>query len=176
MSGLLLLGGRWRCFHIVGEPGQTLEQTFSRSRARWHDVPDLVLELVELQGISNFLWFHGVSDVLLVGEYKEKTVLHFSVVDDAVKLLLGLLDSGPVGRVNDKDQTLCAAKVVSPERSNLVLATDVPHVEFNVLVGNRLDVESDGRNGRHVLAELELVQDGCLSSGIETQHEKSHLL
>lgn len=68
------------------------------------------------------------------------------------------------------------AKVVSPKRSNLVLATDVPHVEFDILVGNRLDVESDGRNGRHVLAELELVQDGRLSSGIETQHEKSHLL
>ena len=52
-------------------------------------------------------------------------------------------------------------EVVSPQRTNLVLAADVPDVEFGVLVCDGLDVEADGRDGGHVLVELELVQDGC---------------
>lgn len=68
------------------------------------------------------------------------------------------------------------AEVVSPQRTNLVLATNIPDVELDVLVGDRLDVEADGGNGGDVLAELELVQDCCLSSSVETQHQQSHLL
>ncbi|ORY06997.1 hypothetical protein BCR34DRAFT_570896 [Clohesyomyces aquaticus] len=52
-------------------------------------------------------------------------------------------------------------EIVSPQRTDLVLASDVPDVEFRVLVRYRLDVEADGRDRGHVLVELELVQDGC---------------
>lgn len=49
---------------------------------------------------------------------------------------------------------------MSPEGSDLVLTTDVPDVELNVLVGNALDVKSDSRNGSHVLvAEFEFVEN-----------------
>lgn len=48
---------------------------------------------------------------------------------------------------------------MSPERANLVLSTYVPHVEFDVLVRDRLDVESDRRDRRDVLSELELVEN-----------------
>ena len=60
------------------------------------------------------------------------------------------------------------AEVMSPERPNLVLTTYIPHVELDVLVGDGLDVEADGRNSRDILAELELVEDGRLTGGIET--------
>jgi hypothetical protein len=50
---------------------------------------------------------------------------------------------------------------MSPQRPNLVLAADVPDVEFCVLVRDGLDVEADGRDGGDVLVELELVEDGC---------------
>jgi hypothetical protein len=49
---------------------------------------------------------------------------------------------------------------MSPERSDLVLAADIPDVELGVLVCDGLDVEADGGNGRDVLVELELVEDG----------------
>jgi hypothetical protein len=74
-----------------------------------------------------------------------------------------------------------------PQRANLVLASDVPHGEGNVLVLDGLDVEAwlggelerrrlrettwtltDRRNGGDDLAELQLVQDGGLTGGIET--------
>jgi hypothetical protein len=88
-------------------------------------------------------------------------------------------------------------EVVSPQRADLVLAADVPDVEFGVLVRDRLDVEADGGDGRHVLVELELVEDCCarvsiehcsayedaqellrtgLSRCVQTQHQEAHLL
>lgn len=53
-------------------------------------------------------------------------------------------------------------EVVSPQRSNLVLASDIPNVELCVLVRDGLDVEADGRDRGDVLVELELVED-CYS-------------
>lgn len=50
---------------------------------------------------------------------------------------------------------------MSPQRANLVLAAHVPDIELCVLVRHRLDVEADRRDRRHVLVELELVQDSC---------------
>lgn len=40
------------------------------------------------------------------------------------------------------------------------MAADVPDVEFDVLVGDRLDVEADGGDGGYVLVEFEFVEDG----------------
>ena len=50
---------------------------------------------------------------------------------------------------------------MSPQRSDLVLASDIPDVELGVLVCDRLDVEADRGDRGHVLVELELVQDCC---------------
>ena len=36
-----------------------------------------------------------------------------------------------------------------------------PNVELDLLEGDRLNVEADGGDGRHVLAKLQLVQNGC---------------
>ena len=76
-----------------------------------------------------------------------------------------------------------------PQGPDLVLTADVPHGEANVLVLDRLDVEAfnvksvlhgsfnpfdetpaltDGGNRRDDLSELQLVQNGGLSSGIES--------
>jgi hypothetical protein len=55
---------------------------------------------------------------------------------------------------------LRASVVVSPQRSNLVLATNIPNIEFHVLVRNGLNVESDGRNSCYALVQLQLVKDG----------------
>lgn len=65
---------------------------------------------------------------------------------------------------------------MSPQRSNLVLTTNVPYVKLDVLVRDSLDVEADGWNSSDVLAQLELVQDSCLSGSVETEHEQAHLL
>ena len=58
-----------------------------------------------------------------------------------MKLLLRLIYPIAVRAVNHKDEALGAGVVVSPERSNLILPTDVPDVELDILIGYGLDVE-----------------------------------
>lgn len=56
-------------------------------------------------------------------------------------------------------------KVMSPQGPDLVLSADVPNIEARVLVGNGLDVESDGGDSVDFAGgaggELEGVEDGC---------------
>ena len=60
-----------------------------------------------------------------------------------MELLLRLVDTITVLAVDDEDEALGARVVVSPERPDLVLAANVPDVEFDILVGDGLDIESD---------------------------------
>lgn len=60
---------------------------------------------------------------------------------------------------------------MSPQGTNLVLTTDIPDVELDILVGDGLDVEADGGDGGDVLAKLQFVEDGSLSCGVESQHQ-----
>jgi hypothetical protein len=48
-----------------------------------------------------------------------------------------------------------------PERADLVLSSDVPHIELCVFVRDGLNVEADGRDGGDILLELEVVEDSC---------------
>jgi len=48
---------------------------------------------------------------------------------------------------------------MSPQRPDLILSADIPNVELDVFVGDRLDVEADGGDGGDVLVEFELVED-----------------
>lgn len=51
-----------------------------------------------------------------------------------------------------------------PQWTNLILTTDIPDIEFDVLVGYALDVESDGGDGCHVLVEFQFIQNGYFVS------------
>lgn len=53
-------------------------------------------------------------------------------------------------------------KVMPPQRPDLVLTAHIPNIELCILVRYCLDVEAYGGNGRDVLVELELVEDGCM--------------
>ena len=62
-----------------------------------------------------------------------------------------------------RDRTLLSQhtrEVVSPQGTDLVLASDIPYVELGVLVCDSLDVEADGGDGGDVLVKLEFVENG----------------
>ena len=81
--------------------------------------------------------------ILLVREDEQKTLLHFPVAQYAVELLLRLIYTIPVLTVDDEDKTLGPGVVMPPERPNLVLSSDIPDVELDILVRHRLNVEAD---------------------------------
>lgn len=49
--------------------------------------------------------------------------------------------------------------VVPPQRTDLVLTSDVPDIELDVLIRDCLDVEADSGDGGDRLVKLELVED-----------------
>jgi hypothetical protein len=85
---------------------------------------------------------------------------------------------GHIKGVNGDMEIRCrhTAEIMPPKRTNLVLATNIPHVELYIFVGHSLDVETNGWEGRDILPKLELVQNSGLSGGIKTEHEQAHFL
>lgn len=79
---------------------------------------------------------------------------------------LGLVDGEAVavGRVDDVHDSFRVGVVAPPVGADRRLAAEVPHLELDVLVLDRLDVEPDGRDGRHDLANLQPVQDRRLAA------------
>ena len=63
---------------------------------------------------------------------------------------------------------LRVGEVMSPERTNLVLAADVPYGEGDIFVFYRFHVETDGRDRRHDFTQFQFVKDGGFAGSIET--------
>lgn len=82
--------------------------------------------------------------ILLVGEDQEGSIAQLILVQHALQLLTGLNDTIAIVAVDDEDDTLGVLEVVPPERTDLVLTTDIPHGKGDVLVLDGLDVEALG--------------------------------
>ena len=65
---------------------------------------------------------------------------------------------------------------MSPEGAQRCLTTDVPTVEFNVLVLESFDVEANRRDRVNCFVQLHFVEDRGLAGGVEPEHEEAHLL
>lgn len=79
---------------------------------------------------------------MLVGENKEESVAEFIFVQHALQLFPSLDNTVPVVAIHNENDTLSVLEVMSPEGTDLVLATDIPHGKLNVLVLDGLDVET----------------------------------
>jgi hypothetical protein len=80
--------------------------------------------------------------ILLVGKDKENGIPELILVQHTLELLSGLDDTITIIAIDDEDDTLGVLEVMSPERTDLVLSTDIPHGELDVLVLDSLDVEA----------------------------------
>ena len=96
-------------------------------------------------------------NILLIRKHKQQRILHLAILYYALQLPHRLVQARLVIAVHHEDQALRAGEVMPPERSDLVLPAHIPDIEFGVLVGHGLDVESDGGDRGDVSLELELV-------------------
>lgn len=60
-----------------------------------------------------------------------------------------LVDPLSVLTINDEDETLGPSIIVSPKRPDLILATDIPHIEFHILVGYGFNIEANCQGESH---------------------------
>jgi hypothetical protein len=79
---------------------------------------------------------------LLVGENEEKSIPKLILVEHALQLFPSLDNSVTIIAINDEDDTLGILEVMSPQRSDLVLSTNIPDSELNVLIFDGLDVKA----------------------------------
>lgn len=59
-----------------------------------------------------------------------------------MKFLFRLFDPFAVLTVHDKNEALCPCIVVPPQRPDLILSTNIPDIESDVLIRYGLDVEA----------------------------------
>ena len=70
-------------------------------------------------------FMHTLRQILFVCKDENNCILHLSVVCNAMEFLPCLVNSFPVCTIHHKYQSLCARVVVPPQRSDLVLSTDI---------------------------------------------------
>jgi hypothetical protein len=120
-----------------GTAGETLKTELLGDLGRAHGV------LRIHQYISLVIRFRrAYGQILLVGKDKEESITELILVQHALQFFPGLNDTVTVVAVDDEDDTLGVLEIVSPERTDLVLTTDIPHGKLNVLVLDSLDVET----------------------------------
>jgi len=160
----------------AAEPLKTLVKSITGSSASGLNVPATLSQAVQTKLIGDFGGVHGVWQILLVGEDQEESIPELILVQHALQLLPGLNNTVAIVGVDNEDNTLGVLEVMPPQRPDLVLSSDIPHGELDVLVLDGLDVESDCWDSGDDLTKLELVEDGGLSGSIQTNHQDSHLL
>jgi hypothetical protein len=102
-----------------------------------HGILELCQQMSECYWIPNTDW-----QILLVSKDQKNGISEFILVQHSLKFLPGLNNTITIIAVNDEDDSLGVLEVMSPQRSDLVLSTNIPYSELNVFVLNRLDVET----------------------------------
>ena len=97
--------------------------------------------------IGHFCRAHGVGKILLVGKYQEYRIAQFVFIEHSVQFVTSSIDTIRVIGIDDKDETLRVLVVVAPQGTNLILTAYIPDCKGDVLVFDRFDVETNGRNG-----------------------------
>lgn len=126
--------------------------------------------------VRNLSSVHSIRQVLFVGEHKEQSIPQLIFTQHPLQLLTCLSDSLPIVGVDHENDTLGVLEIMPPQRSNLILSSDIPDCERNVLVLDRLHIKTNGRDSGDNFTEFKLVKDGCFTSSIETDHKDSHFL
>jgi hypothetical protein len=80
--------------------------------------------------------------ILLIGKNQQKRIPKFILVQHPLQFLTGLNHTIAIIAINNEDNALGILEVMPPKRSDLVLPTDIPHGELDVLVFDSLDVKA----------------------------------
>jgi len=92
--------------------------------------------------------------ILLVRKHQKSRILQLVLVQHGCELVGGGLETFDIGRINHEDDSRCVGVVAPPIRPDACLSTQIPDVEIELPVCDRLDIESDRWYGRYDLANL----------------------
>jgi len=158
------------------KPLQTFVETISGCSTGGLNIPGTLSQAVKAQLICDLSSIHCIGQILLVCENQKNGISELILIQHTLQFLPSLNNTVTIITVNDEDDALGVLEVMSPQRSDLVLSTNIPYSELDVLVFDSLDVETDCGNSCDDFTKLQLVQDCGLSGGVQTNHQNSHLL
>ena len=160
-----------KCFDHFSHSIDSLVQTIASRSTHLLDIPRVRLQIPQSHFIDKFVRLQSVRKILFVGQNNSRnTPLHSFVVENGEKFVASLCHTGDVRRVNDENKSFGSLVIMSPQRSNLFLAPDIPHCEGDVFDGcHFFDVETDGGNCRHIFVQFQLVQNRCLSCCVQAE-------
>ncbi|KAI7498797.1 ADP-ribosylation [Hortaea werneckii] len=163
----------------VAEPFETFVQTVTGGGASGLDVLfalGALPQAVETQLVRNLGRVHRVRQILLVGEDQQERISQLVLVQHALQLFAGLNDTVTVIAVDDEDDTLGVLEVVPPQRSDLVLSTNIPDRELDVLVLDRIVVTISPSLSLYRMVAVEQLgeRETHLGGGVSVARSQSH--
>ena len=156
-----------RLLELLREPVKTLVETITGGGACRLDVPLAATHVVQTQCVGELSCCHCVGQILkdtdthagtisrrhlsvllllflylFVCKHEQSSVTQLVLVHHLMQFILSLNNTLAIVAVDNKDKSLRVLEVVAPQRSDLVLPTDIPHRKADVLVLDSLHVES----------------------------------
>lgn len=80
--------------------------------------------------------------ILFIGKDQKQSIPQLILVQHTLQLLTGFHHTLTIVAINNEDDSLRILEVMPPERSDLILSTDIPHGKLDVFVLNSLYVEA----------------------------------
>ena len=108
---------------------------------------------MQSQLIGHLRRTHGIRKILLVSEYQKDGITKLVFVQHSVHLITSSIDTVRIIGIHHENESLGILVIVSPERADLILTTDIPYSKGDVLVFDGLDIETDGGDGRYDCVE-----------------------
>ena len=115
------------------QPVKTFVQTITSSGTASLDIPWSMSKAMQAQFIGHFSGRHGIRKILFVGKNEENGFFQFILIEHSMKFVPGSINTISIVWINNENQPLCILIVVSPQRSNLILTSYIPHGETNIL-------------------------------------------
>ena len=141
------------------QPVQTFKEPVRVNGRTILNVPRVSPVLRETELGAHLRRFRRVWQVLFVGQDQDGRIAQVVVRQQRVQFLGGFRKASGVVGVDDKHEALRALVVVSPERTDFVLTTDIPNGKGHVVVLDRLYVKANRRDGCDVFSELTIEKE-----------------
>ena len=127
---------------VVDQPVDASEEVETSDRAALDDLPVVADDAVQLQHLLDLLQAEGTWKILLVGKDKESGTEQPLLLQQPLQLLPAVLQPSPVRRVDHPDEAVRRLKIVPPVGTQGLLASDIPDVELESPMVQRLNVEA----------------------------------
>eukprot|EP00036_Acanthoecidae_sp_10tr_P016944 CAMPEP_0206298522 /NCGR_PEP_ID=MMETSP0106_2-20121207/6729_1 /ASSEMBLY_ACC=CAM_ASM_000206 /TAXON_ID=81532 /ORGANISM="Acanthoeca-like sp., Strain 10tr" /LENGTH=162 /DNA_ID=CAMNT_0053729217 /DNA_START=312 /DNA_END=800 /DNA_ORIENTATION=+ len=128
--------------NVADDPVHPCKELLPCHRRAAVDGPVVRLDLVQRQRFLDLVGAKCPWQVLLVRKNKQRRSRQPLFQEQSLQFIPAVLKAHSIRRVYNPDQPVGALKIIAPVRSKRFLPTNVPEIELEIAVLQRLDVEA----------------------------------